>query len=331
PTYTWAPKGFNVLVVADSYLYGSGTGTGGIDLTGTAGGTGTAGVAGTPGVQSAENPVDGGPGGPGGTGGAGGPAQPSTGLARTLDPITLRAAGGAGGPGGVGGKGGNGTAGRVINRIPPIIIEPTSPGPGGNGGTGGAGGPAGAVTVGYVTPGPRGTPQYPLTSAVGGAGGPGGAAGAGGTGGINSPARAGSPGAQGAAGGNAAVTVTHGDDAAFWAAVAARLTPANRNTWGNHRLRVGRYLYRTFNAADPAHQGDLFAAYREFQAVVALGTPDSPAATQWSTWITNNLNALGLPYDIWLKPDFDGFQAIYLGYAPTLIPLVQAVTQLLNT
>src|SRR5947207_11421406 len=55
PAYTWAPKGFNVIVIADSYVYGSASGTGGIDVTGTAGTTGTAGAPGTPGVASADN------------------------------------------------------------------------------------------------------------------------------------------------------------------------------------------------------------------------------------------------------------------------------------
>src|SRR5438552_18352914 len=59
PAYTWTPRGHNVLVIADSYVYAAGQGAGGIDLTGTAGTTGTAGAPGTPGVSSAENPVDG--------------------------------------------------------------------------------------------------------------------------------------------------------------------------------------------------------------------------------------------------------------------------------
>ena len=329
PAFLWKPQGFNVLVVADSYLYGAGQGQGGIDVSGTTPTTvaGT-GDTGSPGVASADNPIDGGPGGAGQAGAAGGASTSITVLARTLDPVTLRACGGAGVQGGAGGPGGPGARGRIINRHPPIVIEGAPGGPGGSGGAGGAGAAGGAVTVVYVTPGPRGTPRYAPACAAGGAGGAGGVGGVGGSGGTATGAP-GPAGPAGPAGANAPVSVVQGDDTAYWSAVASTLTAAGRYGWANHRLRVGRYLYRTFNAGDAAHSGDLLLAYREFRAVMNLGGPDSAQAAQWSGWLANNLNALGLPYDLWLKPDFDAFEATYVGYAPLIAPLVLAVSQLI--
>ncbi len=117
----------------------------------------------------------------------------------------------------------------------------------------------------------------------------------------------------------------------YWPAVIATLTPANLTTWANYRLGVGRYFYRTFDAADPTHSADLVLATAEFNAVQAMGV-SGPAVTaaQWSGWIANNLNALGLPYDYWVKPDFDNFEATYVGYLPVIAPLVTAVGQLVS-
>jgi len=101
--------------------------------------------------------------------------------------------------------------------------------------------------------------------------------------------------------------------------------------WADYRLRMGRYFYRTFNASDPAHSGDLLLAYNEFRAVQNLGVSTSAAqANQWISWLASNLNALGLPYDMWIKPDFANFQSDYLGYLPAVATEVGIVSNLIS-
>ena len=102
PSYLWAPEyvspsgavsWFNVIVVADRYVFASGSGPGGIGYNGTPGGNGAPGAAGpTPGRA-------GGNGANGTPGGAGCPGSITI-VADTLDPVSLTAIGAAGGNGG---------------------------------------------------------------------------------------------------------------------------------------------------------------------------------------------------------------------------------------
>ncbi|MEV5877982.1 OmpH family outer membrane protein [Streptomyces sp. NPDC052101] len=97
---------------------------------------------------------------------------------------------------------------------------------------------------------------------------------------------------------------------------------------------MGRYFYRAFNASDSVRSSYLYQAYAEFQSVINLSTagnasPVSAQAAQWSDWLAQNMNSLGLSYDVWLKPDFNTFQSAYIGYTPMLTPLVQAVNDLI--
>ncbi len=187
----------------------------------------------------------------------------------------------------------------------------------------------------YVNPGPKGKLAVTTAMVAGGAAGVGGAAGPGGAGAsgtIPAPAgKAGTAGTNGTVGATGKLAVSVIPQSGYWPAVIAALTPANLTAWANYRLGLGRYFYRTFDAADPTHSGDLVLATTEFSAVQAIGV-SAPAATaaQWSGWIANNLNALGLPYDYWVKPDFANFEATYVGYLPVIAPLVTAVGQLIS-
>ncbi len=334
PTFVWdgsyvpasgpiVPLPFNVVVIADSYLTGSGSGPGGINLsgaTGLAGQTGAAGRNGSAGIPA----TPGGPGAPGGLGGAGDPPVGTiTIIAGTLDPVPLTATGGVGGPGGAGGKGGAPAPPMRINSPTNPKYSPGAPGgAGGNGGNGGQGATGGTIAVQYVTAGPGGTPQVAAAAVAGGAGGAAGAGGAGGGVFLEKAAPAGSPGVAGPAGAGGHQTVSEVTESEYWAAAMAILTPANLQAWVSYRLTVGTYFYRTFDTSDPAHSGDLLTAYNEFLAVQSLGVAATAAQTaqaaQLASWVDNNLNALGLPYDIWVKPDFDSFEQVYVGYLPTL-------------
>jgi peptidoglycan hydrolase CwlO-like protein len=346
PTFVWdgsyvpasgpiVPLPFNVVVIADSYLTGSGSGPGGINLsgaTGPAGQTGAAGRNGSAGIPA----TPGGPGGPGGLGGAGAPPVGTiTIIAGTLDPVPLTAAGGPGGPGGVGGHGGAPAPPHTINSPTNPKYSPGAPGgAGGNGGNGGQGATGGTIAVQYVTAGPGGTPQVAATAVAGGAGGTAGAGGAGGGVFLGKAAPAGSPGAAGPAGAGGHQTVSEITESGYWNAAMAVLTPANLQAWVSYRLTVGTYFYRTFNASDPAHSGDLLTAYNEFLAVQSLGVAATAAQTaqaaQLASWVDNNLNALGLPYDTWIKPDFESFEQVYVGYLPTLQEDLEEVNTLVT-
>jgi hypothetical protein len=343
PSYLWAPQytsssgavsWFNVIVVADRYVFASGSGPGGIGYNGTAGGNGAPGAAGAAAVFGTRPAVPGGNGAPGTPGGAGCPGTITI-VADTLDPVTLTAIGAPGGNGGAGGAGGAGAPGSIINKPGGHLTPPYPGGAGGNGGNGGSGGAGGNIAVTYVNPGPAGKLSVTTAMVAGGVAGVGGAAGPGGagaSGGIVAPAgKAGTAGTNGTAGAAGKLTVSVIPQSGYWPAVIAALTPANLTAWATYRLSVGRYFNRTFNAADPTNSGDLVLATTEFSAVQAMGV-SAPAASaaQWSGWIANNLNALGLPYDYWVKPDFANFEATYVGYLPVIAPLVTAVGQLVT-
>ncbi len=107
PSYLWAPQyqspsgavsWFNVIVVADSYVFASGSGPGGIGYNGTPGGNGSAGAAGAAAVFGTTPAHPGGNGAPGTSGGAGCPGMITI-VADTLDPVNLTAIGAPGGNG----------------------------------------------------------------------------------------------------------------------------------------------------------------------------------------------------------------------------------------
>ena len=222
------------------------------------------------------------------------------------------------------------------------------------GAPGGAGGAGANVTVRYVTPamvtlqtGPTNvTVPIPLIFDPGWvAGGQGGAVGPGGSPGasfvpISEEPRPnpGAPGPAGVPGANGTLSVQQVDATGHWRQVTATLPAATRQAWAHFRYQLGCYYYRSFVLGDPQRGGYLARARTEFQATAQLATGDSAqpakdllaAATEQISWIETGLNALGLPRDLSIKPDFDDFEQTYVQYAPVLAPLFQDVVTLIG-
>jgi hypothetical protein len=355
---TWqVPYGYPVVIVADTYRTTAGWSMTqpqaapvvGISVDArTAGTTGGGGTHGEDGIGTVSHSS---PGGDGGHGWIGTPGQPGgmvTLFAQTIFPVMLSATGTRGGDGGPGGNGGDGVKYREIPHAG-TEIHATNGGNGGAGGAGAAGGAGGSVTCVYTAAGrardprnrlPGSVPlQFPAAWVAAGLGGNGGAGGSPGKSfGEDGEPFAGEPhpvrGADGAkaadgAAGHLNVTTSTTDD--FWQRVTSLLPSSALAQWSEHRLRMGRYRFRSFNQGDPARNNFLRLAIDEFEAVKRIGSAeDKEQATGLLDAIWSGLNAVGLPRDASVKPDFDTFEQTYVEYTELLGPLFNTMTTLIS-
>jgi hypothetical protein len=293
----------------------------------------------------------GGPGAPGGNGGT------VTVRCRRSVNAHISAAGGNGAAGGAGGNGSRGVGGHIIpdqtvtvddtpddpsdfssheEFIPGETIAGTPGGDGGGGGTGGAGGNGGAINFTSIV---DDTP--PTLEARGGAGAPGGPGGAAGLDGNLSPTTAteGSAGSDGGAGLDGQVTQTNISEPDYVAGLRSVLDfpgASYANHWAPFRIVTGEYFYHRHNAslADRAHYSQLaaieFARALELQPdngealrlqAQLVGVPQAVEGTDDVVWVGGGNNALGLPPDLDVLPNFDayinaftGFGALTLGF-----------------
>lgn|GEM_PF-1455710 len=299
---------------------------------------------------------EGGAGGNGGNGGAGGNGGTVTLMCRQSSGVRISVSGGAGAVGGAGGNGGPGSPAKSIPggthtetvfdadgnpsevevQDPDIEIPGTLGGGGGIGGDGGAGGNAGTIRFTSIV-----DDSPPVLEATGGAGGPGGA------GGIPGPHGAFAevppdldttpvPGSFGTTGADGTISVTTLSPEDYVAGLRPLLDgegPSYANHWAPYRKAVGQYFYRQFRQSQPS-LGDLAAT--EFARCLEL-QPDNVEALQWQrqlldfprpttagpnvVWVPGGLNALGLPRDLDVLPQFKkyadaftGFGALVLGF-----------------
>ncbi len=294
------------------------------------------------------------PGGSGEGGGAGAPGgHGGTVTVRCRRSVNahISVAGGHGAAGGAGGNGSRGVGGHVIpdqtvwvndtpddlsdfagheELIPGETILGTPGGDGGGGGPGGAGGNGGAITFTSIV---DDTP--PALEAQGGGGGPGGPGGAAGLDGHLSEATAseGPAGPDGEAGLDGQVTQANVSESDYVAGLRPVLdTPeaSYANHWAPFRIVTGEYFYHRHNSsvADRADCSRLAAV--EFARALELqpdngealrlqgqlvGVPQAVRGTDDVVWVGGGNNALGLPRDLDVLPDFDAYIQAFTGFS----------------
>jgi hypothetical protein len=297
------------------------------------------------------------PGGPGGNGGAGGNGGTVTLMCRHSSGVRISVSGGAGAAGGAGGNGGPGSPATtipgkshtevvvdefgtstevVVQDSQDIEIAGTLGGGGGIGGDGGAGGNAGTIRFTSIA-----DDSPPLLEAIGGAGSPGGAGGIAGANGafaevppdFDPTPLPGSAGTFGADGTISVATVSAEDYVAGLRPLLDAEGPSYANHWAPYRKAVGQYYYRQIRQSQ-SEMGDLAAT--EFARCLEL-QPDNVEAQQWQRqlmdfprpatagpnvdWVPGGLNALCLPRNLDVLPQFKkyadaftGFGALVLGF-----------------
>ncbi|THA74397.1 hypothetical protein E6R60_19830 [Streptomyces sp. A0642] len=191
--------------------------------------------------------------------------------------------------------------------------DPTNGGMGGPGGPGGSGGSITFTSIEDETP--------PDLSAAGGAGGPGGPGGAAAQGPFSSGSVEGEPGADGPGGPDGRVDVTTLGEADYVAGLRPLLDsagPVFANYWAPYRIAVGDYFYHLYNPGVPERAAYGALAATEFKRALELqpdnadairlqrqlaGFPPAPGAA----WVGGGANALGLPPDLDVVPNFDAY------------------------
>ena len=308
----------------------------------------------------------GGEGGMGGAGGGGGNGVTVTIYCRRSVNAGISVVGGSGAPGGTGGTGGRGVDGFVIpdqviwvddtpddlsnsvgheEIIPGRMVEGT---PGGQGGMGGSGGPGGAGgTIRFTSIVDDTVPSFDVRGGAGGAGGGGGAPGPDGF--LSSVAGGeGGPGADGGVGAEGTVTQTTASEAEFIAGLRSVLDlegVSYANHWAPFRLVVGDYFYHRHNpsVADRVEFSQLAAV--EFARVLEL-QPDNSDALRLQAqlvgvrqemgaddfiWVGGGNNALGLPRDLDIQPDFASYIGAFVQFSAFSVGLLSMGMQALLT
>lgn len=295
-----------------------------------------------------------GPGGDGGQGGDGGPGGNGVAVTvycrRSIN-AGVSAVGGIGAPGGAGGNGGRGVDGFTIpdqvvwvddtpddlsnfsgheELIPGRTVDGTPGGNGGVGGNGGNGGSGGTINFTSIV-----DDTLPTLDVRGGVGGPGGAGGAAGADGALSQSAAGEgpTGLEGALGAEGQATHTNVSEADYIAGLRSVLdipgVLSYANHWAPFRIAVGDYFYHRYNPSVPerAHFSQLAAV--EFARALEL-QPDNGEALRLQAqlvgvrqamgtddfiWVGGGNNALGLPRDLDVLPDFEAYMDAFIKFS----------------
>ncbi|MGB7963498.1 MAG: hypothetical protein WCF12_11155, partial [Propionicimonas sp.] len=291
---------------------------------------------------------DGWPAGPGGDGIGGGhggdgtPGRSVTLLCREARNVQIKTSGGSGTSGAPGGNGAPGSDGfyregwtETIYPDPfdttsfqevyhdPVDVFGTSGGSGGRGGSGGNGGDAGSIT--FTRMAEVGTPVFELTGGRAGWGASGGVKGAPGARGEDL-AVDGAPGDSGANGADGSLTAEWvSSDDAFGQLIRPTIGHLFANHWAPFRVAMGDHFYRQHNpplghpnsgtAPDYAAKAAL-----EFSRALEL-QPDNAEALRLQgqlagyldqgNWVGGGNNALGLPRELDILPQFDAYQGPY--------------------
>ncbi|MFE9662921.1 hypothetical protein [Streptomyces sp. NPDC005955] len=204
--------------------------------------------------------------------------------------------------------------------------EPTNGSPGGPGGPGGNGGSITFTSIEDDTP-----PALSAAGASGGQGGPGGAA-------AQGPYSAGSvdgdPGADGPAGADGQVNFANLPEADYVAGLRPLLDSTGSvyaNYWAPYRIVTGEYFYHLYNPGVPDRVEYGARAATEFQRALEL-QPDNPDAIRLQrqlvgfapapgqVWVGGGANALGLPPDLDVVPNFDKYIEAFTRF---LTPVLQ--------
>ena len=301
----------------------------------------------------------GGAGENGGNGGAGANGGTVTVMCRHSSGVRISVSGGAGAAGGAGGNGGPGSPAKSIPggthketqfdsdgnpfevevQDPDIEIPGTLGGGGGIGGDGGAGGNAGTITFTSIA-----DDSPPVLEATGGPGGSGGAGGIAGPNGafaevpsdLDTTPRPGSPGAFGADGTINVVTVSEQDYIAGLRPLLDAEGPSYANFWAPYRKAVGQYFYRQLRGSQTS-LGELAAT--ELARCLEL-QPDNVEALQWQhqlmdfprpvaagptvEWSPGGLNALGLPRDLDVLPQFKAYREAFTTFGALVLDFLAA-------
>lgn len=311
-----------------------------------------------PGFLPGPDGIPAGPGGSGGSGTDGGDGTHAGSVvvfcreARNLRIIATGGNGTNGAPGANGSSGVNGffregfteplqidpETGAVLSEIfhPPVEIPGTSGGSGGNGGKGGNAGNGGIVSFTRITD--VGVPVIDVTAGQAGAG-----AGAG----IKGPpglfgedfAVDGTPGEHGTPGTPGSLTMGFAaSDAEFGALIRPLIGDNFANHWAPFRIAMGDFHYRQYNpplGSDETHPSTVHLkdALRELTHGLEL-QPDNPTGLVLldhltgsakdlpdgqQIWVGGGINALGLPRDLDLLPDFQIYQTAFGAAVPPLL------------
>ena len=291
---------------------------------------------------------DGWPAGPGGDGTGGGDGGDGTSgrsvtlLCREGRNVQIKTSGGSGTNGAPGGNGATGSDGfyregwtetiypdpfdtTVFQEVyhDPLDVYGTSGGSGGRGGNGGNGGNAGSVIYTRMTE--VGTPVFELTGGQAGWGASAGGKGAPGARGEDLGVD-GTPGDGGVNGEDGSLTEEWvSDDAAFGQLIRPTIGHLFANHWAPFRVAMGDHFYRQYNPplgyANSGTATDFAAkAAVEFSRALEL-QPDNAEALRLRgqvgyvddevKWVGGGLNALGLPRELDILPQFDAYQGPY--------------------
>ncbi|MCU0634824.1 MAG: hypothetical protein MUE41_08120 [Gemmatimonadaceae bacterium] len=101
----------------------------------------------------------------------------------------------------------------------------------------------------------------------------------------------------------------------YWTNAVTMLGRPRAVEWAAYRLRMGVYLYRRFQPADPARADLLRLASAEFAAVSRLD-PGNADAARYDRQIELGQNVLGLSTRLDLVPAFDHYLFYYTTWAP---------------
>ena len=298
------------------------------------------------------------PGGSGGVGGAGGPGGTVTVMCRRSIGVRINVSGGPGAAGGGGGNGGPGSPATSTPGAPttethfdadgnPFEVEVpgeaietpgTLGGLGGIGGSGGVGGDSGSIRFTSITDGTA--PEFVATGGPGGPGGPGGLAGAHGAfaeipADLDTSPVAGPQGAPGIDGTITVATVTEEEYVAGLRPLLDADGPF-ADDWAPYRLLVGQYFYRQFRRSDP-EKGQWAAT--EFARVLEL-QPENAEALRWRSqlmhvprpqapspdieWGPGGLNALALPRDLDILPQFKAYSDAFTSFGILVLDFLDA-------
>lgn len=307
----------------------------------------------------------GGNGKPGTPGSLGTPGGNVTVLCRRSVNAKISVAGGGGGAGGPGGNGGPGINGfftpegtEVVDRDPfdenpgdTIIIPekdvPGTPGGyGGGGGFGGAGGNGGSIRFISIA-----DETYPVLDVAGGRGGPPGPAGLPGPPGSRyyppeieyyPPESEVVPDYGGAAGLDGQLSYTNIPEDQYLPTLLAELAPYNyANYWAPFRIVTGDYFYHRHNPSIPVDPIWTELAAIEFERALELqpdnveairlqrqlvGFPEPVPGSDEIVWKGGGNNALGLPYDLDVLPQFDQYIQAYTSFGALALEFLDMAT-----
>jgi hypothetical protein len=309
----------------------------------------------------------GGSGTGGGTGSAGEAGATVTVYCRRSINASITVVGGRGAPGGAGGNGSAGVHGQFIAahteqvdltpgdpfdfefsevQVPEQTIAGTPGGDGGGGGSGGSGGNGGTITFTSIVDDVP--PTFVVHGGEGGPGGPGGLAGVSGNF-SETDATAGPDGLVGDAGPDGQVTQSNISEADYVAGLRSVLNAAGApyaNFWAPFRIVVGEYFYHRYNSSVPDRVRFLELAAIEFARALELqpdntdalrlqaqlgGSPQVVEATGEVVWVGGGNNALGLPRDFDVLPNFDAYIRPFTEFGDQALEFLTQAAQALAT